>query len=251
MAAERETPGRICAAAVATPEAAMSDLPKHVIIKEEGPREGFQIEKGPIPTQRKVELIDALSDTGLRYIQIVSFVNPRRVPGMADAEEVVKLYRRKPGVRYTALWLNEQGFRRAQATGRLDLQGSAILATSDPFSIRNQNADFEQYSAQQDKQLALYAAEGVSPIRAGIMAAFGCNYTGDIEGAQVVKCIARLLEIAARHGVTYEYVSLADTMGWASPATIKRIVGSVREKWPDLRLALHLHDTRGMGVANA
>jgi hydroxymethylglutaryl-CoA lyase len=229
----------------------MTDLPKKVTIKEEGPREGFQIEKGPIATDRKVELIDALGETGLRYIQIVSFVNPRRVPGMADAEEVVKRYNRKPGVRYTALWLNEQGFRRAQSTGRLDLQGSAILATSDPFSIKNQNADFEQYAAQQDKQLALYAAEGIHPLRAGVMAAFGCNYTGDVQGAQVIRCIERLLELAAKNGVAYEYVSLADTMGWATPATVKRIVGAVRERWPALELALHLHDTRGMGVANA
>ena len=148
-------------------------------------------------------------------------------------------------------WLNEQGFRRAQATGRLDLQGSAILATSDPFSIKNQNADFEQYAAQQDKQLALYAAEGIRPLRAGVMAAFGCNYTGDVQGSQVIRCIDRLLELAAKNGVTYEYVSLADTMGWATPATVKRIVGAVRERWPELELALHLHDTRGMGVANA
>jgi len=229
----------------------MSDLPQKVTIKEEGPREGFQIEKGPIPTDRKVELIDALSETGLKYIQIVSFVNPRRVPGMADAEEVVKRYRRKPGVRYTALWLNEQGFRRARATERVDIDGSIILATSDPFSIKNQGADFEQYAIQQEKQMQLYVAEGVERIRGGVMTAFGCNYSGDIETAQVLKCVARLLDIAAHNKVSLSYIGLADTMGWATPASIKRVVGAVRERWPDLKIALHLHDTRGMGVANA
>jgi len=98
----------------------MSDLPKSVRINEEGPREGFQFEKGPIPTARKIELIDSLSKTGLAQIQAVSFMPPKNVPGMADADEVVKGFTRAPGVRYTGLWLNEQGLQRALATGKLD-----------------------------------------------------------------------------------------------------------------------------------
>src|SRR3954469_5078127 len=101
----------------------MTDLPKSVSIKEEGPREGFQIEKGPIPTKRKIELIDALSGTGLKQMQIVSFVDPRRVPGMADSEAVAAGYDRRPGVVYEGLWLNEKGLERAIATGRLDIKG--------------------------------------------------------------------------------------------------------------------------------
>ena len=88
----------------------MSDLPARVHIEEEGPREGFQYEKGPIPTQRKIELIDRLARTGLDHIQVVSFVNPKAVPGMADAEEVVRGITPHPGVAYTALWLNDAGF---------------------------------------------------------------------------------------------------------------------------------------------
>ena len=91
----------------------MSDMPSAVHINEEGPREGFQIEKGPIPTARKIALIDALSRTGIDHIQIVSFVNPKAVPGMADAEEVVRGIAPQPDVAYTALWLNEKGFERA------------------------------------------------------------------------------------------------------------------------------------------
>ena len=96
----------------------MSDIPKFVQINEEGPREGFQFEKGPIPTARKIELIDALSETGVNHIQVASFVNPNRVPGWADADEVVAKYDRKPGVHYTALWLNTKGLQRA--IGKLD-----------------------------------------------------------------------------------------------------------------------------------
>ena len=93
----------------------MSDFPKFVQINEEGPREGFQFEKGPISTERKIELIDALSETGLNHIQVASFVNPNRVPGWADADEVVQRYNRKPGIHYTALWLNVKGLQRAMA----------------------------------------------------------------------------------------------------------------------------------------
>lgn len=102
----------------------MADLPKKVDIREEGPREGFQIEKNLIPTGRKVEFINALAQTGLHHIQTVSFVDPRRVPGMADAEAVAAGITLEPGVRYTGLWLNDQGFARALATKRLTVVGS-------------------------------------------------------------------------------------------------------------------------------
>jgi hydroxymethylglutaryl-CoA lyase len=120
-------------------EPAVTSLPQRIHIFEEGPREGFQIEKGPIATTRKIELIDALSDTGLDHIQIVSFVDPRRVPGMADAEEVVRGITPKPGVVYTGLWLNDRGFERAVATRRLDIKGTIVLCGSETFLKRNQN----------------------------------------------------------------------------------------------------------------
>src|SRR3954470_13629858 len=101
----------------------MNDLPKEIHIKEEVPREGFQFEKGPIPTSRKVELIDALSKTGVKHMQIVSFVSPKAVPTMADSEEVVKGITPQPGVSYTGLWFNDQGLDRAIATKRLEIKG--------------------------------------------------------------------------------------------------------------------------------
>lgn len=87
----------------------MTDFPKSITLHEEGPREGFQIERGAIPTARKIELIEALSETGLTHMQVVSFVNPKKVPGMADADDVVRGFRPKPGIHYTGLWLNEKG----------------------------------------------------------------------------------------------------------------------------------------------
>lgn len=229
----------------------MSDLPRKIQINEEGPREGFQFEKGPIPTGRKIELIDSLSETGLNQIQVASFVNPRAVPGMADAEAVVEGFRRRPGVRYTALWLNEKGLERALATGRLDVKGSLSLTASENFLKRNQNRSAADDLDAERGIAKMYKERGVPVERTSIRAAFGCNFEGDVTPAHVVKLIGQLIAMAAEEGFKIKVVSLADTMAWATPASVKRLVGAVREAYPDLELALHLHDTRGMGIANA
>jgi hydroxymethylglutaryl-CoA lyase len=229
----------------------MSDLPQTVQINEEGPREGFQFEQGPIPTARKVELIDALSETGLNHIQTVSFVNPERVPGMADAEAVAARFERKPGIAYTGLWLNEKGLERAVACGRLDLSGSISLTASEPFLRRNQNRSLADNIAMQHNMIRLYQRHGIPVERGSIMAAFGCNFAGDIAVGTVLDMVDQIVDIAAEHDISLEVISLADTMAWATPMAIKQVVGAVRERFPLLDIALHLHDTRGMGIANA
>lgn len=230
----------------------MSDLPKRVDISEEGPREGFQFEKGPIATARKIALIDALSQTGLKQIQIVSFVNPKNVPGMADADAVVAGIMPRPGVAYTALWLNEKGFERALTHGnRLSLAGTIQFCASDKFLQRNQNRSAAQQLAGQHAIVEMYKANGVAVERSSVMAAFGCNFEGDIPVERVVALVGQILNVAQEHGVTLKYVTLADTMAWATPLSIKHVVGALRERWPDLDIALHLHDTRGMAIANA
>ena len=230
----------------------MSELPAAVHITEEGPREGFQIEKGPIPTARKIELIDALAQTGLDRIQIVSFVNPKNVPGMADAEDVVRGITPKPDVAYTALWLNEKGLERAlKFSDRLTNTGTIQLCASEKFSIRNQNRTAAQQLAGQHAIVEMYKAAGIAVERGSIMAAFGCNFEGDIPVARVVALTQQILDVAAAHGVTLKYITLADTMAWATPLAVKRTVGALRERWPDLDVALHLHDTRGLAIADA
>lgn len=229
----------------------MSDLPATVQINEEGPREGFQIESASIPTDRKVELIDRLSQTGLKQIQVVSFVNPKRVPGMADAEEVVVRFKAKEGVRYTSLWLNEQGFRRALATRRLSLTGRIVLSASDAFLMRNQNWTPEDNLKSHRAMIALYNEAGVPVEHGGLMAAFGCNYQGGIPVATVMRYARQVFEIADEAGQRLKTFALADTMAWATPKSIKAVVGAVRERYPDVDIILHLHDTRGLGIANA
>jgi hydroxymethylglutaryl-CoA lyase len=230
----------------------MSDLPKRISIKEEGPREGFQIESAAIPTGRKVALIDALSETGLRKIQIVSFVNHKRVPGMADAAAVVRSFKRKPGVDYTALWLNLQGFERALAhRDKLSIHGSLQTSASEAFLLRNQNRTFGQNEIYLREVAQAYRDAEVPVNRGSVMAAFGCNFEGDIAPATVVRMVDLIFEIADENDFPIEEIALADTMAWATPESIKRVVGAVRDRHPDARINLHLHDTRGLGIANA
>lgn len=229
----------------------MQDLPRQVRINEEGPREGFQSEKGPIPTQRKIELIDSLSKTGLKQIQTVSFVPPKLVPGMADADEVVRGFTPRDGVSYTGLWLNEQGLQRALACGKLDVKGIIALTASAAFLARNQRRTPEQNLEAQQSIAALYRQYDVPVETVALMAAFGCNFEGDVPVDTVLLMVRQMLDIAAEAGFQIRVVGLADTMAWATPRSIRRVVGAVRERFPDVEIALHLHDTRGMGIANA
>ena len=229
---------------------AMSDLPISVRIHEEGPREGFQIEPGPIATSRKIEFIEALAETGLTQIDCVSFVNPQKVPGMADAEEVIRSVRRKAGVRYTGLWLNTKGLMRALETP-VDVVGSIRVTASETFCIRNTGMNHEQTLNEQRRWLEIYRERNVLVEWGYVMTAFGCNFEGFISTERVCLMVQQLLALASEAGVKLKGVYLADTVGWGTPQAMEQKLGAVRERWPDLALALHLHDTRGTGLANA
>lgn len=228
----------------------MSDLPKFVTIQEEGPREGFQIAKSPIATRDKVRLIEALAETGLKKIDCVSYVNPARVPGMADADDVARLIHKRPDVTYTGLWLNRQGFERALALP-LDLIGSLMVSASSTFSSKNTGKTIEETFVDQLATLRRYQQHQVEVRWGVVFTAFGCNYEGDVPVQTVLDRCARMLALAAGEGVALKGLYLADTVGWANPRSIEQRIGAVRERWPELRIGLHLHDTRGTAMPNA
>jgi isopropylmalate/homocitrate/citramalate synthase len=230
----------------------MTDMPKSIDIHEEGPREGFQIEPGPIATADKIRLIEALAETGLHHIQACSFVNPRVVPGWADAAEVIAGFKARPDVHYTALWFNGNGLERALAfRDKLHITGSISLTASEAFTRKNLNRSHAENLEAMRKQTALHLSHDVPVERIGVMAAFGCNYQGDITPAQVISTLEDGFAIAKEYGAEIKRISLADTMGWGAPHRIERVVGEVRSRWPDQKIGLHLHDTRGLAVANA
>lgn len=228
----------------------MSDLPRRVRLHEEGPREGFQMEARHIASTDKVRLIEALAGTGLEEVQCVSFVSPERVPGMADAELVAQSIRKREGVRYTGIWLNLRGMQRAMRT-QLDIEGTITTNASEAFSIRNSGKNLAALRDAQRETLA-YCVDHRIPVTRGIVTtAFGCNLEGAIAPTTVVERVAQMLDVMAEFGLRLPILRLADTVGWAQPNAIASVVGAVRERWPDLRLGLHLHDTRGTAMANA
>jgi len=230
----------------------MTDLPSRVDITEEGPREGFQIEPGPIPTADKIALIDALSATGAKRIQVASFVNPKIVPGWADAEAVVAGFTPRAGVEYTALWFNAAGLARVQGFAeRLAVQGSITVTGSEAFTKKNLNRSHAEQLEAQRKHVATHQAAGVEMNRVSLQAAFGCNYSGAVLTTQAMAALHDAMRLAAETGCSIEKISLADSMGWANPALVERLVGAVGEAYPAQKISLHLHDTRGLGIACA
>ena len=228
----------------------MSDLPRSVEFHEEGPREGFQMEKQTFPLADRVALINALSAAGLKQIQVASFVSPRAVPQMADTPELFAAITKRPGTRYTALWLNDNGFDRARACDQVDIDGKLMFYTTEPFSQRNNNCSVAEMRERQLGWLDRYIALGIPVEKAYVITAFGCNLGGVVPLSVVTDHIRWLVDACADRGVSLPAVYLADTMGWAHPEEIKRRIGAVREIVPDARIGLHLHDTRGVGGAN-
>jgi isopropylmalate/homocitrate/citramalate synthase len=230
----------------------LGDLPNKVDIQEEGPREGFQIEPGPIAAADKIRLIEGLAQTGLNHIQVCSFVNQRLVPGWADAENVVAGFRTTPGVHYVGLWFNDKGLERALAfSNKLTLTGSISLSASEAFTQKNLHRSHAENLEAMRKTTRLHLEKNVPVDRIGVMAAFGCNFQGDITPAQVLSTLEDGFAVAKECGASISNISLADTMGWATPQRIARVLGEVRSRWPEQRIGLHLHDTRGLAVANA
>jgi len=229
----------------------MADLLKRVELIEVGPRDGLQIEPRILSTPDKVRMVDALVDSGLKQVEVGSFVNLMAVPQMADTNELFEQIEKRPGIRYRALWLNPKGLERALANGHVDMDGKLTLTASETFVKRNTNRSIEETFEQMPAWIQTYRENGIAADTLGVMAAFGCNFEGYIAEEKVVVLVGKAMRIMADHGCTLQYLSLADTMGWGSPGQIKSLVGKIQDKWPELHLKLHLHDTRGCAIANA
>jgi hydroxymethylglutaryl-CoA lyase len=211
-------------------------------IVEVGPRDGLQSEPEVLPTSTKIEFIDRLGRAGLKRIEVASFVNPGKVPQMADAELVLAGLKRRKDVRYIGLVLNRRGFDRARAAGCEEV--GMALGASDSFNQRNQGASTDESI---DQWLDIAAAAQATGIRSQITisVAFGCPFEGEIPVARVVDVARR---VAAGRPVE---IAIADTIGVGVPAQVVEIVGRIREAVPGIPLRGHFHNTRNTGLANA
>lgn len=226
-------------------------LPMRIEIHEEGPREGFQIEKPGFSIADRAGLVEALAQAGLPQIQVASFVNPVKVPQMADAPELFRAIRKQPGVRYTGLWLNEKGFERAVAVPEVDLEGVLYFYTSDAFCRLNNGVSAQAQAQDQRRWVERYAARGVPVRKAYVLTAFGCNFEGAIPQERLKEVLADMASLQDEHRIRLDEVYLADTVGWANPRSVSERVELARRFFPHARIGLHLHDTRGTGMANA
>lgn len=218
----------------------MSDLPERVSLREVGPRDGLQNEP-PVPTDAKVTLIDGLSRTGVGRIEAVSFVHPRAIPQMADAEEVWRRVERNDAVRYSALVPNLTGARRALDAGFDELE--VVVSASDTHNRKNVNRSTEE-SLDDIAQIIELAHDAGATCQVVVSTAWGCPYEGDVPLARVVRVAGR----AVRDGA--DGVSFGDTTGMATPSRVTALVGEVRSAHPEVPLNLHFHNTRGTGLAN-
>ncbi len=218
----------------------MSDLPERISLREVGPRDGLQNE-APVPTAAKVELIDALSRTGVGRIEAVSFVSPKAIPSMADAAEVWAAIERTDAVRWSALVPNLRGAQRALDAGFSEIE--VVVSASDTHNRKNVNRSTEE-SLDQIAGLLQAAHDAGATCQVIVSTAFGCPYEGDVPVRRVLDVAGRALADGA-DGISY-----GDTTGMATPSRVTALVGQTRSAFPDAALNLHFHNTRGTGLAN-
>lgn len=217
-------------------------LPARLRLIEVGPRDGFQMEAKPIPVELKVEAIEGLAAAGLRHIEAVSFVSPRVIPQMADAAQVLARIERRPGVEYLALVPNLRGAERALAAGADGLR--LVVCASETFNQRNVGLAVASSMTTFGRIVRLAESAGV---RATLIlaVAFGCPFEGEVAVRRVIDLARQAVDLGA------SAVGLADTAGVANPLQVANLLRKLRRAQPELPVWLHLHDTRGMGLANA
>ena len=217
-----------------------AELPSAVSIREVGPRDGLQNED-PVPTEAKVRLIDALSNTGVGRIEAVSFVHPKAIPQMADADEVWAKAARNPKVRYSALVPNTRGAQRALDAGFTEIE--VVVSASDTHNRKNVNRSTAE---SQDDIAALIELLHDHNATAEVIIAtsFGCPYEGDVPPERVASIVDRAVADGA------DRIAFGDTTGMATPRRVAELLEVVRSRHPDLPLLLHFHNTRGAALAN-
>jgi len=216
-------------------------LAKRVTICEVGTRDGFQIEPGFIPTEQKIEVVDRLSATGMPKIEVTSFVSPKAVPQLRDAEEVMARITRRPGTVYSALVPNDKGAVRA-VDARVD-EIHTVVSASESHNLANVNMTIAE-SMVKLRAVAEVARRARVAIAAGISCSFGCPFEGEVPVDRLESVVARLVELGARA------IGLADTTGMANPAQVARVLERLMPRFPGIEWTLHTHDTRAMAIPN-
>lgn len=213
-----------------------------IYLQEVGPRDGLQVEERFVETEDKIALVDALSDAGLAKIEVTSFVSPKAIPQLRDAEIVLREIQRKPGVVYTALVPNLRGAERAIDAKADEL--NLVMSASVSHNLANLRMTQQQSFAGLSEVAALAQKASVK-VNVSLSCAFGCPMEGEVAERVVLDWCERYVSELGADGVT-----LCDTTGMAYPTQVARLTRAFKERWPKQELTLHFHNTRGMGLAN-
>ncbi len=213
-----------------------------VCIYEVGPRDGLQNEPDALPTTAKLELIDRLARAGLRRIEVTSFVSPEWIPQLADGDALCAALQERPGTRYSALVPNARGYERFRAARVLSM-AAVFISVSETHNRKNVNRSVAEHLERLRSVAERCRADGV-PLRAYVSTAFGCVYEGAVAATRVAKLARELLDLGAAE------ISLGDTVGIGHPSGVRDVLEAVAGEVPLKRIALHLHDTYGRGLAN-
>jgi len=232
----------------------MSGYPR-IVHTEMSMREGFQIEDANIPVADKIRLLDALSETGLKEIDVGSFVSPKWTPQMACIDELVKGFRPKPGVRYKYTALNEKGVERAKAysppLSPRAHQFSTKYTMCEVFSLRNTNRTHAQEIARWAAQIEKARERGAAYGGITISAAWGSNWCGEFTLEQRMKIIGRAYQMWAEAGIPVTRIGFSDAMSWNMPDQVERQLAAIKEQWPSITdFNVHLHNGRGTALAS-
>ena len=222
----------------------MSELPGSVHVREVGPRDGFQNEPEVIPTAEKIRLIGMLAASGLRRIEVTSFVRPDVIPQLADAERVLAEIDRPAGVSYSVLVPNERGLERALDHRERFDEVNLFLSASETHNRKNVNRSIAESLAGIERTVALARAEGLR-CEGVISTSFGCPYEGEVPPERVFEIAGRLAAAGC------EEVAFGDTTGMANPRQVAGFFAAARDRLPEAELTAHFHNTRGQGLANA
>jgi hydroxymethylglutaryl-CoA lyase len=217
-------------------------LPKRVTIVDVSPRDGLQSESLLVPTSRKIELINLLASAGIPKIEVTSFVSPKWVPQLADAAEVLAGINHNDGASFQVLIPNEQGYERARRTGLLK-EITFVVAASESLNRRNVNMSIDD-SMRQFAAIASRARQDGVRVRGTLGVAFVCPYEGRVPASQATDITDRFFRLGA------DEVALADTIGAAMPDQVYGLFARVKDKWPELSVAGHFHDTQQLALAN-
>lgn len=217
-------------------------MSREIEIIDVAPRDGLQSQPKLVSTATKLELISRLIDAGIRRMEVVSFVNPKRVPQMADADALLEQLPRRDDVTYIGLVLNRRGFERAVDSPINEI--NCVVVASDTFNQKNQGATTEE--SMHNVEAIARELESTS-LSAGVTigAAFGCPFEGEVAVEHVVSLAGRLADMG------FAEIALADTIGAAGPSNVQELIGQVQKVIGDASLRCHFHNTRNTGVANA